>query len=252
MSQKSRITSKFAFKYSIFEDLMNAKNFARVLSCFAVLLAALPGRANAAPIVVGPGASSSIYASADGGGGRTNIDLNAVQTLGPGVYRADIFDVTTTTSGKVIPFLAQFNGPSAAPGNNSDLFQVLAFGNSDAVGTGVNTSAFAFGGSNTFTLATTTTIYAGVTDDPTQNPISSALGFKNGGLDDHNNSGGPLSGGSFAPSVGGIVPGFSNGGLGRTYGFDVQITQLPEPSSFILCGLGTAGLFVAARRRRKA
>ncbi len=232
---------------------MNAKNFARLLSGIAVLLAAWPAWTNANPIItVGPGASSLIYTGGDGGGGRTNIDLDHTQTLGPGTYQATLFDVTTTTTGAVIPFLAQFNGPSASPGNANDLFQVLAYGNSDAVGSGLHTSTFAFGGSNTFTLATTTTIYVGVTDDSTQSSISSAVGFVGGGNDNHNNSGGPGAGGSFAPSVGGIVPGWSNANLGRTYGFDVQFTQLPEPSSFVLGGLGVVGLLIAARRRRKS
>ena len=33
---------------------------------------------------------------------------------------------------------------------------------------------------------------------------------------------------------------------------DVIGVSVPEPSSFILGGLGVAGLFVVARRRRKA
>ena len=33
---------------------------------------------------------------------------------------------------------------------------------------------------------------------------------------------------------------------------DITVRATPEPSSFILCGLGAVGLFIAARRQRKA
>ena len=38
----------------------------------------------------------------------------------------------------------------------------------------------------------------------------------------------------------------------RVYSIGVNFQPVPEPSSLILCGLGAAGLLVAARRRRKA
>ncbi len=47
----------------------------------------------------------------------------------------------------------------------------------------------------------------------------------------------------------------SNGAGGnglQSVAFTIGIPLVPEPSSFVLCGLGAAGLFIAARRRRKA
>ena len=39
--------------------------------------------------------------------------------------------------------------------------------------------------------------------------------------------------------------------IGATGGFqNLLVTATPEPSSFVLAGLGVAGLFLAARRRR--
>ncbi len=44
---------------------------------------------------------------------------------------------------------------------------------------------------------------------------------------------------------------YGNGGV-RVSSFTGTGSYAPEPSSFVLCGLGALGLFVAARRRRKA
>ncbi len=47
---------------------------------------------------------------------------------------------------------------------------------------------------------------------------------------------------------------YAASGLGNTFGTldNFTITAVPEPSTFILCGLGAVGLLVAGRRRRKA
>lgn len=167
-------------------------------------------------------------------GGRINLDNTTPLTLGPGTYNATLFTFDAGQSGDVTPFLARETSPN--------VFQAIAVGaTQNLLGFEQDTSV-PFGGSAVFTLATTTTVFAGITSN-VQNPIFLDNGV---GLTDHEAAGAP----SYTVTVGGTVPpdgSFSNPDLGRTYAFSV--TVVPEPSSIGLILLGATSLLGMRRRR---
>lgn len=167
-------------------------------------------------------------------GGRINLDNTTPISLAAGTYTATLFTFDAGQSGDVTPFLAFETTPN--------VFQAIAVGaTQNLLGFEQDTSV-PFGGSAVFTLATTTTVFAGITSS-VQNPIFLDNGV---GLTDHEAAGAA----SYTVTVGGTVPPdgvFSNPDLGRTYAFSV--TVVPEPSSLGLALLGATGLLGMRRRR---
>jgi hypothetical protein len=170
-------------------------------------------------------------------GGRINVDNTTPLSLGAGTYTATLFTFDAGQPGDVTPFLATETSPN--------VFRAIAVGaTQNLLGNELDTS-LPFGGSAVFTLATTTTVFAGISSN-TQNPIFLDNGV---GLTDHEAAGAP----SYTVTVGGVVPpdgSFSNPDLGRTYAFSVTVAAIPEPSSIGLMLLG--GTVLLGMRRRRA
>lgn len=168
------------------------------------------------------------------GGPRMNIDLVSTLSLGPGVYEARDFSFSSGQDGSVIPFLATFDGAN---------YQIIALGDTVTVPDADLNVTVDFGNEHGFTLLSTTTIYAGITNPSgSDNPVY----FDNGaGPTDHDGTPVTLTGAgqTFART------GISNQNLGRTYAFSIGVVEVPEPSSMLLVVAGCAGL--AARRTKR-
>ncbi len=205
------------------------------------LVATIGSSARATVIGAGPNNSST---SVDNSGTRINVDTASAVLLPAGTYDVTKFAFTVGEVGNAQPFLAVV--ASGTPGSNA-IYDPIAVGTNVDISSfsSVVTSTTTFGGSNTFTLATPTEVYAGFTNiSGGPNPV----GFSDNGSgtkDDHSNP-------AQTVIVGTNLTGFSNYGLTREYAFSVSLHYTPEPSSFVLCGLGVIGLLLAARRRRKA
>lgn len=171
-------------------------------------------------------------------GPRMNIDDSFKLVLGPGTYFVDDFSYASGREGLVTPFLAVLNA------NNE--YVVIAQGDTQQTGAGVNNVTVDFGGTGVFQLFATTTVYAGITNPSGSNPIF--LDNNSGFLTDHDGSPAALAGaGTLIP-----VSGISNNNLNRTYAFSIGITAapVPEPATAALALMGLGGLMM--RRRRQA
>lgn len=172
----------------------------------------------------------------DTGGGRINVDTSTPLTLAAGDYIALTFNFDSGIAGDVTPFLAVLTSPN--------VYQAIAVGNPQTI-TGVNIDAnTAFAGSANFTLAATTTIFAGISSQ-TQNPI-----FLDDGTAQNTDHEG-VGQADYTVTVGGTVPpdgSFSNPDLGRTYAFSITVAPIPEPTALAATLLG--GLALGLRRRR--
>jgi len=183
--------------------------------------------------LIGPGAATA-GGSADGGGGRTNVEQDAL-SLAAGTYNVQYSEFyAVNTSGTVQPFLAE----RTTPGPTGQRYTPIWVGSAvNPTATGTNTDLYTIGDEQ-FTLAATTDVYAGFVMTET------AVGYFGGGVTDHNGTP-PLT-----PTVGVELIQFSNNNLGRSYSFGVNVALVPEPSTFALAALGLLGLLGWGSRRR--
>jgi hypothetical protein len=182
---------------------------------------------------VGPGTSIP-HNSVDGTPGRTNVDLSNPVLLPAGDYAATFFNYDSGLASDVQPFLASANGAHS--------YLVLAAGDVRNLPGASENQTIAFGGSNTFTLGATTTVYAGITSSGL-NPIPFDSLSAGSYTTDHDQSGSQVF-------VGQTLASFNAPDNPRRYSFSIDV--VPEPSSIVLAAAGIAGLLFAAWRKRTA
>jgi hypothetical protein len=182
------------------------------------------------------------------------VDLNAPVTLSAGDYVVSQFNYRFSlydgfiTIGDITPIVFT--------GNGVDDFTPIAIGDTITYSGPTAFISTPFGGSDTFTLGATTTIYAGLywtapayTGGPEYRmPIGSN---NNGGLIFNRQSGvdspvigSPISGGDPLPA------GFNSRRYDFSIGVDSAVTAVPEPPSFLLA-LPCVGLLGWCLWRRK-
>ena len=165
---------------------------------------------------VGPGQDLASASNADDpGGDRLNVDLTNVQTLEAGTYNVRNFqlnvinkDAGTGGSGTITPMLLTESGGS---------YNVIWIGDAfDPTTNGQQTAATFNLGDETFTLGSTTNVYAAFF---TQNAGADIIAYADGsGLTDHDNA-------FTAPAlVGDTVTDISHTNLTRSYAFEINVT----------------------------
>lgn len=196
-----------------------------------------------ADTIIGPGNIAT--AGNDNAAPMIVVDLNASQSLAAGDWTANLFsyqfsagEIAPNNSGTVTPLLLTSSGGNYTPiaiGDAVPFAGTVAFGDHP------------FGGAGSFTLASGTTVYAGIYwirtagfDGGDVMPIGMA------------NSGSSLVRyqGANAPVVGTPISGGTGAILGRTYDFSVTVTAIPEPGSLTLLGLLGGALFLRRKLRR--
>ncbi len=195
-------------------------------------------------ITIGPGDVSTVVN--DHQGDIIAIDLTP-QLVSAGNHTVSTFNYESKT---INPGLAGTLQPMLATGSGTS-FTVIALG--DIITYSGDTGGFvssAFGGSDTFTLASNTNVFAGVYwDEPGGGRMP--VGFASGGsswVRYNPSTGSP--GGAHAPTVGNPISGGTGGGFARTYDFSVTIGAVPEPSSFAFISVCAIGFGFRRRKRR--
>ena len=177
-------------------------------------------------------------------GPRINIDEGHAATLDAGPYRVVSFSFAAGQDGDAIPFLATLTG------NNPNEYEIIALGDQVDISGAPVTQTVPFGGSDTFSLSASTTVYAGFTnsDASPHNPVY----LDNGTAEttDHDNaieeaitSVGQLVGSPANP--------ISHADLGRVYAFSIDVQLIPEPSALVLLGFGLGLMALISRCGRR-
>lgn len=199
--------------------------------------------------VIGPG-DVNIVAN-DEAASLIIVDLTTSQALSAGSYSASTFNYQfskfggNVVGGTVAPFLATYDGSH---------YNVIAVGDSvsDPIGGAGPFTSVTFGGSNTFTLGSTTTVFAGLYEKNItgyKQPIGFAAGGSSYSL---YNSGFAGPGDVNFPVVGsGISGGNAARTFARSYDFSIGViaSPVPEPSSMALFAVGAIALFAHSRRK---
>jgi len=215
---------------------MNIRRCNRVVfSAVVALVFCLGGfmSANAMSIQVGAG-SGLPAAGLDtlNSGGRLNIDNTIFPNLALGIYDVVDYEYSASTNvGNVQPFLAALTGVNQ--------YTVLWVGPTDVsplLG-GIVTTPYGTG-TETFTLAAATDVYAGFNS-------SNSTVFFGAGTTDHNNPD------LFGIGVGSVIGNFTNNDLQRSYAFEINVAPIPEPGTWLLMGTGLIGLIGFGWRKRK-
>ena len=211
----------------------------RILVAMGLAYCLLNPNIGRAGIVIGPGDTS--INSNDTNPATLVVDLVAPMTLAAGTYTADSFNyafLQTTDGpigGTIEPLLLTESGGQYEP---------IAMGDTVTYGAPTAFASHPFGGSGTFTLAASETVYAGLYQVTDGN--SAPVGFLDG-------SGSVFAFGYAAPpAIGEAIGGGLSGTFSRTYDFSIGLASaVPEPSALVLAGTAIlAGLGYAWRRSR--
>jgi hypothetical protein len=214
-----------------------------LLFCATLLLTASTASAS---FIVGPGQTP--VTNGDEAFNLLAVDLNDPATLATGNYVATQFNYQFTdfqgfqTTGAITPVLLIGGGVNYTP---------VAVGDPVAYNGATGFLSVPFGGSDSFTLASGATVYAGLYWNATDNggpELRMPVGYDNSG-----NTfvvfGGGDGPGANPPIVGvpvsGSADGFGEGVFQRTYDFSIEadpVAAAPEPSSLLLGLTGFCGL----------
>lgn len=175
------------------------------------------------------------------------ISINRAHSLSlaAGSYQATAFNyqflyaapLTPGLGGTVQPLLTTFDGSN---------YKVIALGSTIPYSGDTGFLSTPFGGSSTFTLNSTTTVYAGFFWDGTvslnRNPIGAVAAATGSSFLRYS--------GANAPLLGNNISGGTGSNLSRLYDFSVNVEAVPEPSTLVLAGVGTLGAIVMWRKRK--
>ncbi len=187
----------------------------------AAVLVTLAGTTMGASVMIGPGAGTGSNSAPDTGD-RLNVERDFVP-LPALTYNIDSFSFDSSgTSGTVTPFLA-----TGSPSTYTTVWVGPDFNTS---ATGIVTDTYA-PGSQTVALSSAANMFAGVYT------AGGRVDYSGGGNVDHDNS-------YPAPTPGSTIDGFSNGNLGRTYAFEVNLSSDVVFSTATMSGDADSGIAV--------